>query len=151
MKNIVNEFKNMGYSICSVYLLDAVFLDDYHKYFSGVLSALSSMFLLNLPHINVLSKVDLIPPDVYEKKIDMYLCPSTDVIEASQKNVYNKKYEKLTKALANLILDDSMVSLKPLNIKIEESINSLLYEINMHLQFYDGREAFEPMEHNDGC
>jgi hypothetical protein len=43
-----------------VYLLDSQFLDDPTKYFSGVLAALSAMVNLEIPHVNVMTKMDLV-------------------------------------------------------------------------------------------
>lgn len=43
-----------------MYLLDSQFLDDPTKYFSGVLAALSAMVNLEIPHVNVMTKMDLV-------------------------------------------------------------------------------------------
>ena len=45
------------FRIAGVYLLDAQFLDDPTKFFSGMLSAMSTMVTLEVPHVNVLSKM----------------------------------------------------------------------------------------------
>ena len=42
MRKVVQFLAEMGYRVAGVYLLDAQFLDDPAKYFSGVLSALSA-------------------------------------------------------------------------------------------------------------
>lgn len=43
-----------------VYCLDSQFVAEMPKFVAGTLSALSAMVQLELPHINVLTKVDLI-------------------------------------------------------------------------------------------
>ncbi|KAF5093575.1 hypothetical protein D0Z00_003991 [Geotrichum galactomycetum] len=50
----------MNFSLCATYLLEAPFVIDRPKFFSGVLSAMSAMILLETPHINILSKMDLV-------------------------------------------------------------------------------------------
>lgn len=48
------------YRVAGVYLLDSQFLDDPTKYFSGVLAALSAMVNLEIPHVNVMTKMDMV-------------------------------------------------------------------------------------------
>lgn len=52
--------QQLNMSLCVVYLMEAPFVTDRSKFFSGTLSAMSAMMLLETPHINVLSKMDLI-------------------------------------------------------------------------------------------
>ena len=49
-----------GWNVAAVYCLDAQFASDAAKYIAGMLQALSAMVQLELPHINVLTKVDLL-------------------------------------------------------------------------------------------
>lgn len=60
--------RHLNFSLCATYLLEAPFVIDRPKFFSGVLSAMSAMILLETPHINILSKIDLIEeaPTGYE-------------------------------------------------------------------------------------
>jgi len=60
MRNLVNFLQNKDFRVCGVFLLDSHFLVDTAKYFSGSLAALSAMVTLEIPHINVMSKVDLL-------------------------------------------------------------------------------------------
>ncbi|KAK2069679.1 hypothetical protein P8C59_004233 [Phyllachora maydis] len=46
--------------MCAVYLLEATFVMDRAKFFAGTLSAMSAMIMMEIPHINVLSKMDLV-------------------------------------------------------------------------------------------
>ena len=60
MKRVITGFKRIGFSLCTVCLVDSTFLIDESKFFSGILMALSTMMSLELPHISVLSKCDLV-------------------------------------------------------------------------------------------
>ena len=51
---------SFNYRVMACYLLESNFIDDVNKYFAGTLSAMSSMVNLEVPMINVLSKVDLL-------------------------------------------------------------------------------------------
>ncbi len=60
MRQIVNQLQRWDFRLCGVFLLDSQFLVEPSKFFSGVMTALSSMITLELPHVNVLSKMDLL-------------------------------------------------------------------------------------------
>ncbi len=60
MRQLVNQLQKWDFRLCGVFLLDSQFLVEPAKFFSGVMTALSSMVTLELPHINVLSKMDLL-------------------------------------------------------------------------------------------
>ena len=61
MRTLVDALQNQAsYRIVGLYLIDAHFLADPAKFVSGVLACLSAMTRLELPHINVLSKMDLV-------------------------------------------------------------------------------------------
>ena len=54
------EFSVLLYQLACVHLCDAHYVTDASKYVSVLLLSLLTMLQLELPHINVLSKVDLI-------------------------------------------------------------------------------------------
>ena len=60
MKLFVQELQKLEYRICAVHLLDSHFITDASKFIAGSLMCLSAMVQLELPHINVLSKMDLV-------------------------------------------------------------------------------------------
>ena len=71
MRQLVDRLQQWNFRLCGVFLLDSQFLIDPSKYFSGVLVALSTMVALELPHINVLSKMDLLDKKA-KKEIERY-------------------------------------------------------------------------------
>jgi hypothetical protein len=50
----------MGIRVSAAYLIESQFMEDRYKFFSGVLSAMSAMVNLEIPWINVMSKMDLV-------------------------------------------------------------------------------------------
>lgn len=74
MKQLVAHVQQQDYRVAAVYLLDAQFLDDPGKFFSGVLSALSTMMTLEVPHINVLTKMDLVTDKHRKAELYEQLC-----------------------------------------------------------------------------
>ena len=60
MRQFVEQLERWNFRTCAVFLLDSQFLIDSAKYFSGVLAALSVMVTLEVPHVNIMTKVDLL-------------------------------------------------------------------------------------------
>lgn len=60
MKQLVEKLQAWNFRVCGVFLIDAQFLIDASKFVSGVMCALSTMVNLEITHVNVMSKLDLL-------------------------------------------------------------------------------------------
>ncbi len=60
MQQLVARLQQWNFRLCGVFLLDSQFLIDSAKFFSGIMTALSTMVSLELPHVNVMGKLDLL-------------------------------------------------------------------------------------------
>lgn len=60
MNRVMELLRRLDFQCCGVYLIDASFTLDSAKLMSGMLAALSAMIKLEVAHINVLSKCDLV-------------------------------------------------------------------------------------------
>lgn len=60
MRQLVETLHQWDFRVCGVFLIDSQFMVDCSKFFAGVLTALSAMIQLEVPHINVMSKMDLL-------------------------------------------------------------------------------------------
>ncbi|GAO17804.1 uncharacterized protein UV8b_02097 [Ustilaginoidea virens] len=67
--------------VAAVYLLEATFVVDRAKFFAGTLSAMSAMLMLEVPHINVLSKMDLVKGQVRKKDLKRFLTPDSGLLD----------------------------------------------------------------------
>lgn len=71
---------NLNINLVACYLLESQFMEDTAKYFSGVLSAMSCMIGLEVPFVNVMSKMDLVRKEGKRKKevdrsvVDRFFC-----------------------------------------------------------------------------
>lgn len=70
MRRLCETLGRLNMSVCGVYCLESQFIEDKSKYFSGVLSAMSAMVNLEIPHVNVMTKMDLIEGDYGNKPIE---------------------------------------------------------------------------------
>ena len=74
MKRIVDVMTRSGYRVCGVYLLDSQFIEDASKFFAGVMSAMSAMIQLEIPHINVMTKMDLLGDKQDSLELEKFVC-----------------------------------------------------------------------------
>ncbi|KAL0338844.1 UNVERIFIED_CONTAM: GPN-loop GTPase QQT1 [Sesamum angustifolium] len=117
---IMKLMKNLNLRLTAVHLVDAHLCSDPGKYVSALLLSLSTMLHLELPHVNVLSKIDLI--ESYGKlafNLDFY----TDVQDLSylqhhlDQDPRSAKHRKLTKELCEVIEDYGLVNFTTLDIQ----------------------------------
>ncbi|PRT53119.1 GPN-loop GTPase 3 [Wickerhamiella sorbophila] len=135
--------EHLNFRLCAAYLLEAPFVMDPAKYFSGVLSAMSAMILLEIPHINILSKVDMLK-DVPKREIKKYL--NTDPLLMADKATeeMNPKYYDLSKAIAQVTEEFGMVQFLPLHAQNSESVELILSHIDDVTQWKESQEPKEP-------
>ena len=141
---------SLNFNLCATYLLEAPFIIDNSKFFSGALSAMSAMILLELPHINILSKVDLIKDDYSKKQLKKFLNPDP-LLLSKQNDDFNPKFSKLNKLIANLVDDFGMVQFLPLDCKKEStSVATILSYIDDVTQWSESQEPKEPHDEEEG-
>lgn len=60
IKNIFEQLTSWDYRLAAVHLVDSHYCSDPSKFISVLLTSLSTMLQVALPHVNILSKADLI-------------------------------------------------------------------------------------------
>uniref|UniRef100_A0A672K7T4 GPN-loop GTPase 2 n=2 Tax=Sinocyclocheilus grahami TaxID=75366 RepID=A0A672K7T4_SINGR len=111
VKNIFAQLSKWNFRLTAVHLVDSHYCADPAKFISVLCTSLSTMLHVELPHVNVLSKMDLI--EQYGKlafNLDFY----TEVLDLSY------LFHHLNVKLAEVIQDYSLVSFVPLNIQVSE-------------------------------
>ena len=83
--------------------MDSHFLTEAAKFFGVCLTALSTMVQLELPHISILSKMDLLSKKE-KKEINKYLDPDVSML-VSELNTQSmtSRHHSLTMAIARLV------------------------------------------------
>eukprot|EP01135_Chromosphaera_perkinsii_P007812 Nk52_evm4s1020 gene=Nk52_evmTU4s1020 len=145
MRQLVDFLQFLDYRLCAVYIMDSQFVDEASKFFSGSLSAMSAMINLELPHINVLSKVDLLKKSgkVRRRKLERFLEVDPSLMLDDARGKTSPKFHKLNEALVSLIEDYSMVSFVPMDIADEQSVGYVLSQADNAIQY---GEDLEPKE-----
>ena len=134
MKRFVDILQTWNFRLCGVFLVDSHFMVDGATFLSGAMAALSVMVNLEIPHVNILSKIDLLSAPA-KKLLDNYLEPDVrDLTSSSNCHAFNAKYQDLTEALGRVLDDYSLVKYFPLDITNEENIADLTLMIDQILQ-----------------
>ncbi|KAF8795468.1 GPN-loop GTPase 2 like protein [Argiope bruennichi] len=134
IQKIVSRLNKSGYMLSAVHLVDSHYCCDPAKFMAVLLTSLSTMLHLEMPHINVLSKIDLLRQ---HGKLHFNLDFYTDVLDLGQlvdllsDDPFLVKYKKLNEALNELIENYSLVSFHLLNVKDDRSIRKVLKAADM--------------------
>ncbi|KAI4454478.1 xpa-binding protein 1-related [Holotrichia oblita] len=137
VRKLVNLLQSWNFNICTVFLVDVQFMTEGSKFLSGTMAALSVMVNLELPHINLLSKMDLLSKSA-KKQLDRFLEPDCHAILGDielNSSRFNEKHRKLTEAIGRMIEDYSLVRFTPLNLKDHENLGDVLITIDNVLQY----------------
>lgn len=142
VRKLVKMLQDWNFNICSVFLLDCQFMTDGAKFLSGTMTALSVMVNLEVPHINLLSKMDMLSKGA-KKQMDRFLEPDAHGIMGdieSNSSKFNEKYKKLTEAIGRMIEDYSLIRFIPLNLKDNENVGDVLVTIDNVLQYGEDQD-----------
>ena len=132
--------------LVAVYLMDSLACNDAGKFVSCLTSSLSAMLHMELPHVNLLSKADLMPKN---SRFGLgYYCEVMDLsylVDDLIDDPFLQKYKSLTRALAETIENYSLVSFVPIAIDDNRTVIRALRVIDrangFHLLDMETEEA----------
>lgn len=125
IKNIVQRMIALNYRVAVVNLVDSHYCTDPSKFIAALLMSLTAVIKLELPAVNVLSKIDLLEQygplpfnlDYITESVDLrYLASALDGDPCMQ------RHAKLNHALCELIEDFPWVGYHTLDIQDRESV-----------------------------
>ncbi|KAM0756273.1 hypothetical protein T439DRAFT_320975 [Meredithblackwellia eburnea MCA 4105] len=139
LRKIVDHLQAKGkWRLAAVHLMDAHHITDASKYVALLLLSLRTMLQMELPHVNVLSKVDLLRGagdlafnlDYYTEVQDLdQLVP---LLEADPRT---RKFSELNKVICELIEDFGLVSFETLCVEDKDSMLRLVQVIDQALGY----------------
>ena len=153
MQQIVRVFQTADYKPCALYLMESLFINDISKFFGGCLTATSCMLQLGIPHLNIISKMDLIEGDAEQGDEDdednqhplhRYLNPDARLLDERLSEATPASFRRLNAAIVDLVDEMDLVSFIPLNVKSEASLERLMLHIENATQFSEALEPAEP-------
>lgn len=157
MTEIMRVFQAKQYSLATCYLIESQFLQDVSKFFAGVLNATSAMMKMAVPHLNIISKMDLIPVEEGEENDDediademhplhRFFFPDPALLAERLSAATRPRFYRLNEALVQLIDEFDMVNFIPLNLRKEQSLVNIMSHIDNATQYSEGLEPKEPKE-----
>lgn len=135
IRNIFTEMtQKWNHHLAAVHLVDSHYCSDPAKFISVIFTTLATMIQIELPHVNVLSKADLI-----EKygRLPFNLDFFTEVLDLSylmdqfSEDPFFKKYRKLNEAMVGIITDYSLVTFIALHAEDRESLLRVLKAVDL--------------------
>ncbi|KAJ2557243.1 hypothetical protein EV175_001462 [Coemansia sp. RSA 1933] len=148
MRQMTQILQQWNFRVVGVYCLESQFIEDTSKYFAGVMSATSAMSLLEIPHINVMTKMDLVSEEL-RNNMDRYFDPDPFLLADDANMHTSTRFKELNEAIARLIDEFSMVSFLPLNVKDEDSVAYVLSHADNAIQWGEDQEPKEPNDEAD--
>lgn len=126
MSRIFGKLEQLGYNLCTVHLIDSHYCSEPTKFISTLLLSLNTMLHMGLPHVNVLSKADLLRR--YESRLAFNIDFYTQVLdlkyllEALDSAPGLRKHARLNAAIVSMVEDYGLVTFQPLDVKRKDSL-----------------------------
>ncbi|EEQ90323.1 GPN-loop GTPase 3 like [Blastomyces dermatitidis ER-3] len=162
----------LNISLCAAYLLESTFVIDRAKFFAGALSAMSAMIMLEMPHVNILSKMDQVKGMIGKKELKRFTAVDIQLLYEENQGggggheaeaasaaaedptstnslLSGDSFRRLNRAVGQLLDDFSMVSFLKLDVQDEDSIGSVLSYIDDAIQFHEAQEPREPADERE--
>ncbi|GAB1289041.1 G patch domain-containing protein 3 [Apodemus speciosus] len=133
LRSIFSQMAQWDLRLTAVHLVDSHYCTDPAKFISVLCTSLATMLHVELPHVNLLSKMDLIE---HYGKLAFNLDYYTEVLDLSYlldhlaSDPFFSHHRQLNEKLVQLIEDYSLVSFIPLNIQDKDSIRRVLQAVD---------------------
>ncbi|KAL5341864.1 GPN-loop GTPase [Aspergillus crustosus] len=155
----------LNINLCAAYLLESTFVVDKAKFFAGTLSAMSAMLMLEIPHVNILTKMDQVKDMVSRRELKRFTRVDVQSLQdniiaddsdttitttttsdpmAKESLMSGSSFDRLNRAVGQLIDDFSMVSFLQLEAQDEDSVSAVLSHIDDAIQYHEAQEPREP-------
>ncbi|KAK3938778.1 putative GTP binding protein [Diplogelasinospora grovesii] len=136
LRNIFYRLQKLGYRLVAVHLSDSFCLTQPSLYISNILLALRAMLQMDLPHINILTKIDKISSyDPLPFNLDFYtevqdLSHLMPLLEAELPPARRERFGRLNQAIADLVQQFGLVYFEVLAVENKKSMMHILRVID---------------------
>lgn len=135
LNNIISQLSSKSnIQLCVVHLIDSHHCSDAGKFIAALMLSLNAMLHIGLPHINLLTKVDMLQKfkdklhfglDFYTEVLDL-----TYLLDCLDCDIFTNKYKKLNNALVSIIEDYSLVTFQIVNMFEEKSLITVKHSVD---------------------
>ncbi|KAL8857478.1 MAG: hypothetical protein Q9178_005972 [Gyalolechia marmorata] len=136
LRNVFFRIQKMGYRLVALHLTDSYCLTLPSLYISTLLLSLRSMLQMDLPHLNVLTKIDKISsygPLPFDLEFYTEVQDLPDIVpHLLEENpmMRHPKFEGLNNAVIELVEDFGLVGFETLAVEDKKSMMTLLHSID---------------------
>lgn len=133
--------KELEARLTAVHLMDSILCTEATKYISGLLTSLSCQLLLELPHVNALTKIDLLKHhsralafrlEYYAEVQDLqYLLDAINTSTLTPHHPFERKYIKLQEEVCRLVEDFNLAAFLPLDINAKDMVLRVLRQVDL--------------------
>ncbi|XP_008499765.1 GPN-loop GTPase 2 [Calypte anna] len=149
LKNVFSQLAKWNFRLAAVHLVDSHYCTDPGKFISVLCTSLSTMLHVELPHVNVLSKMDLLEQygklafnlDYYTEVLDL-----SYLVEHLASDPFFRNYRRLNEKLVEVIEDYSLVSFVPLNVQDKESMRQVMQAVDKANGYSFGDQEHRSLE-----
>ncbi|KAJ5677864.1 GPN-loop GTPase 3 [Penicillium maclennaniae] len=123
---------------------------------------LETMLMLEIPHVNILSKMDQVREMVTKRELRRFANVDVQLLQndeddpkaranpmATDALMSGGSFKQLNRAVAQLIDDFSMVSFLQLDVQDEDSVAAILSHIDDAIQYHEAQEPREPKDEQE--
>ncbi|NXD31447.1 GPN2 GTPase, partial [Spelaeornis formosus] len=149
LRDVFAQLTKWGFRLAAVHLVDSHYCTDPGKFISVLCTSLSTMLHVELPHVNVLSKMDLIEQygrlafnlDYYTEVLDL-----SYLVDHLASDPFFRNFRRLNEKLVEVIQDYSLVSFVPLNIQDKQSMHRVVQAVDKANGFCFGDQERRGLE-----
>ncbi|KAK5975752.1 GPN-loop GTPase 2 [Trichostrongylus colubriformis] len=125
---LIRELERTGVRLCALHLVDSLYCADAAKFISVVMSTLATMVTMEMPQVNVLSKIDLFNDDDAPFNLDYFthLPDVNRLLELLNEVPGLERYHGLNAAICDVVTSFDLVSFVPLNVQKKEDMAKVL-------------------------
>ncbi|KAK6758302.1 hypothetical protein RB195_015861 [Necator americanus] len=124
---LIHDLERDGVRLCAVHLVDSLYCADAAKFISVVMSTLATMVTMEMPQVNVLSKVDLFDEDAsFSLDYFTHLPDVNRLLELLNDVPGLERYHGMNAAICDVVTSFDLVSFVPLNVQKKEDMAKVL-------------------------
>ncbi|PIO68421.1 hypothetical protein TELCIR_09792 [Teladorsagia circumcincta] len=124
---LIRELERAGVRLCALHLVDSLYCADAAKFISVVMSTLATMVTMEMPQVNILSKIDLFDEDApFNLDYFTHIPDVNRLLELLNEVPGLERYHGLNAAICDVITSFDLVSFVPLNVQKKEDMAKVL-------------------------
>lgn len=146
LPRLIQILHSVNCNVCIANLLDSQFVLDPMKFVGGYLYSMSMVSQMNVPHINILTKYDLLNEGQIQDLNRLYLSDDLKIIQYVSS--LNPRFQKITSKIYALIRNYNFGAFILFDVADQASIKQCIKILNDKLMYIQDKDDDEEEEDN---